>query len=75
MSKLSGVSTLSKRYNHGLKPVKNSLGSLYFATTTLSSRAEDGSGGSIFIPSSGTLTLSDGNDLILSNGQAMEILG
>lgn len=75
MSKLSGISTLSKRFNHGLKPTVNTLGSLYFATTTLSSKAEDGSGGAIFIPSSGTLTLSDGNNLILSNGQAMEILG
>ena len=77
MSKLSGLSTLSVRKNNGLKPIRNMLGSNYFATHILSTKATDGSGGAP-APSIATLaalTLFDASDLTLSTGQSLEVMG
>jgi hypothetical protein len=76
MSKLSGLTTFTKRQNSGIKPIRNVLGSLYSATTILSRAAADGAGGvPPHIPGEGHLTLNDSSDLTLSTGQSMEIMG
>ncbi len=75
MSKLSGLQTLTKRFNSGLKPQKNMLGSNYFSTNNLSQATTDGSGGTLpYFPSSSNLTLNDGSDLTLSNGKSMGVM-